>query len=156
MELNCNNNTKHMNYLILSLQLIIFLRQYRNKRMQMRLFMQVEKISDRLKKQSDRIKILEVIETSDTSRGKILYEQIMNNKPIITWTTKDEKIFISYIELIYPELTERILKIQRRNKLTNHRMLYLKGLKKTDQEVCAIMMLSPEGLRSMRNRTKSV
>lgn len=104
-----------MNYLILSLQLIIFLRQYRNKRMQMRLFMQVEKISDRLKKQSDRIKILEVIETSDTSRGKILYEQIMNNKPIITWTTKDEKIFISYIELIYPELTERILKIQRRN-----------------------------------------
>ena len=104
------------------------------------------------------IKILEVIETSDMSRGRLLYEQIINNNPILTWTSKDEKIFISYVELIYPELIDSIKRIQRRNKLTNHRMLYLllKGLKKTDEEVCTIMMLSPEGLRSMRNRTKSV
>ena len=99
-----------------------------------------------------------MIETSDMSRGRLLYEQIINNNPILTWTSKDEKIFISYVELIYPELIDSIKRIQRRNKLTNHRMLYLllKGLKKTDEEVCTIMMLSPEGLRSMRNRTKSV
>lgn len=118
----------------------------------------IEFLLSKLKEQSEKIKVLEILETSDTSQGRLLFEQINNNKSIINWTAREEEIFIFYMELTNYDMMSRIKKIQRREKITNHRMLYLilKELRKTDQEVCTIMMLSPEGLRTMRNRTKPV
>ena len=90
------------------------------------------------------------------SEGRMLYDCIMESKPIIRWSADDEKKFIEYYTATNYRTVDRLRKEPRKEKLTDHKLFYLllKEMGKTDKEVCDIMGLSDAGLRSIRNRTK--
>ena len=90
------------------------------------------------------------------SEGRMLYDSVMESKPIIRWSADDEKKFIEYYTATNYRTVDRLRKEPRKEKLTDHKLLYLllKEMGKTDKEVCDIMGLSDNGLRSIRNRTK--
>ena len=90
------------------------------------------------------------------SEGRMLYDSIMESKPIIRWSADDEKKFIEYYTATNYRTVDRLRKEPRKEKLTDHKLFYLllKEMGKTDKEVCDIMGLSDAGLRSIRNRTK--
>ena len=90
------------------------------------------------------------------SEGRMLYDSVMDSKPIIRWSADDERKFIEYYTATNYRTVDRLRKEPRKEKLTDHKLLYLllKEMGKTDKEVCDIMGLSDAGLRSIRNRTK--
>jgi len=90
------------------------------------------------------------------SEGRMLYDCIMESKPIVKWSADDERKFIEYYTATNYRTVDRLRKEPRKEKLTDHKLLYLllKEMGKTDKEVCDIMGLSDAGLRSIRNRTK--
>ena len=90
------------------------------------------------------------------SEGRMLYDCIMESKPIVKWSADDEKKFIEYFTATNYRLISHLRKEPRRENLTDHKLIYLllKEMGKTDKEVCDIMGLSDAGLRSIRNRTK--
>lgn len=92
------------------------------------------------------------------SEGRMLYDSVMESKPIVKWSADDEKKFIEYYTATNYRTVDRLRKEPRKEKLTVHKLLYLllKEMGKTDKEVCDIMGLSDNGLRSMRNRTKPI
>ena len=90
------------------------------------------------------------------SEGRMLYDCIMESKPIVKWSADDERKFIEYYTATNYRTVDKLRKEPRKEKLTDHKLLYLllKEMGKTDKEVCDIMGLSDAGLRSIRNRTK--
>ena len=92
------------------------------------------------------------------SEGRMLYDSIMEGRPIVKWSADDEKKFIEYFTATNYRLISRLRKEPRRENLTDHKLIYLllKEMGKTDKEVCDIMGLSDNGLRSMRKRTKPI
>ena len=90
------------------------------------------------------------------SEGRMLYDSVMDSKPIVKWSADDERKFIEYCTATNYRTVDRLRKEPRKEKLTDHRLIYLllKEMGKSDKEVCDIMGLSDNGLRSMRNRTK--
>lgn len=90
------------------------------------------------------------------SEGRMLYDSIMEGRPIVKWSADDEKKFIEYFTATNYRLISHLRKEPRRENLTDHKLIYLllKEMGKTDKEVCDIMGLSDAGLRSIRNRTK--
>ena len=88
--------------------------------------------------------------------GKRLYDQIMEGQTTLEWTNKDEEYFNKYYAATNYQSYNRIRKVKRVTKLSAHNMFYLilKDMGKSDEEVKRIMVLSPEGLRSIRSRTK--
>ena len=91
-------------------------------------------------------------------KGRLYYDRIMEGGTIVEWNRNEDKYFVSYYEAINYQSYNRIKKIKRASKPTPHNMLYLilKEMGKDDKEVMRIMGLSPEGLRSIRMRTKPV
>lgn len=91
-------------------------------------------------------------------KGRLYYDRIMEGGTIVEWNRNEDKYFVSYYEAINYQTYNRIKKIKRASKPTPHNMLYLilKEMGKDDKEVMRIMGLSPEGLRSIRMRTKPV
>ena len=90
------------------------------------------------------------------SEGRMLYDSIMEGRPIVKWSADDERKFIEYFTATNYRLISHLRKEPRRENLTDHKLIYLllKEMGKTDKEVCDIMGLSDAGLRSIRNRTK--
>ena len=88
--------------------------------------------------------------------GKMLYDQIMEGKTAVNWTNKEEEYFNKYYAATHYQSYNRLRKVKRVTKLSAHNMFYLilKDMGKSDEEVKRIMVLSPEGLRSIRSRTK--
>ena len=88
--------------------------------------------------------------------GKMLYDQIMEGKTALNWSYREEEYFNKYYAAIHYQSYNRIRKVKRVTKLSAHNMFYLilKEMGKSDEEVKHIMVLSPEGLRSIRSRTK--
>ena len=88
--------------------------------------------------------------------GKMLYDQIMEGKTAVNWTNKEEEYFNKYYASTHYQSYNRLRKVKRVTKLSAHNMFYLilKDMGKSDEEVKRIMVLSPEGLRSIRSRTK--
>ena len=88
--------------------------------------------------------------------GKRLYDQIMEGQTTLEWTNKDEEYFNKYYAATNYQSYNRIRKVKRVTKLSPHNMFYLilKEMGKSDEEIKRIMVLSPEGLRSIRSRTK--
>lgn len=88
--------------------------------------------------------------------GKMLYDQIMEGKTALNWSYREEEYFNKYYAAIHYQSYNRIRKVKRVTKLSAHNMFYLilKEMGKSDEEVKRIMVLSPEGLRSIRSRTK--
>lgn len=88
--------------------------------------------------------------------GKMLYDQIMEGQTALNWTNKEEEYFNKYYAAIHYQNYNRLRKVKRVTKLSAHNMFYLilKEMGKSDDEIRRIMVLSPEGLRSLRSRTK--
>ena len=88
--------------------------------------------------------------------GKMLYDQIMEGKTALNWSYREEEYFNKYYAAIHYQSYNRIRKVKRVTKLSAHNMFYLilKEMGKSDEEVKRIMILSPEGLRSIRSRTR--
>lgn len=88
--------------------------------------------------------------------GKMLYDQIMEGKTALNWSYREEEYFNKYYAATNYQSYNRIRKVKRVTKLSAHNMFYLilKEMGKSDEEVKRIMVLSPEGLRSIRSRTR--
>ncbi len=88
--------------------------------------------------------------------GKMLYDQIMEGQTTVEWTNKEEEYFNKYYAATHYQSYNRIRKVKRVTKLSAHNMFYLilKEMGKSDEEIKRIMVLSPEGLRTIRSRTK--
>lgn len=88
--------------------------------------------------------------------GKMLYDQIMEGKTALNWSYKEEEYFNKYYAATHYQSFNRLRKVKRVTKLSAYNMFYLilKEMGKSDEEVKRIMVLSPEGLRSIRSRTK--
>lgn len=110
---------------------------------------QIEMLSDEIRRIMDE-------KSPRLSEGRMLYDSIMEGRPIVKWSADDEKKFIEYFTATNYRLISHLRKEPRRENLTDHKLIYLllKEMGKTDKEVCEIMGLSDAGLRSIRNRTK--
>lgn len=86
----------------------------------------------------------------------MLYDHIMGGGTAINWNYKEETLFNNYYAATNYQKYNRLRKVERNAKLSAHNMFYLilKDLGKDDDEIRRIMALSPEGLRTIRNRTK--
>ena len=109
-----------------------------------------------IKKLNQSIKKLLNEEAPKLKEGKMLYDQIMEGKTALYWSHKEEECFNKYYAATHYQSFNRLRKVKRATKLSAHNMFYLilKDMGKSDDEVRRIMALSPEGLRSIRNRTK--
>lgn len=90
--------------------------------------------------------------------GRELYDSIMAGGTAIEWHRKEEELFNNYYSCINYSSYIKLKKVKRKSNLSPHNMFYLilKDLGKSDDEIRRIMALSPEGLRSLRNRTKPI
>ncbi len=95
-------------------------------------------------------------ESPKLKQGRMLYDHIMEGGKANLWSHKEESLFNNYYGAINYQTYNRLRKVERRTKLSAHNMFYLilKEMGKDDEEIKRIMALSPEGLRSLRNRTK--
>ena len=90
--------------------------------------------------------------------GRELYDSIMTGGTAVEWHSKEEDLFNNYYSCINYSSYIKLKKVNRKSNLSPHNMFYLilKDLGKSDDEIRRIMALSPEGLRSLRNRTKPI
>lgn len=91
-------------------------------------------------------------------QGRMLYDHIIEGGTIKLWSSKEEDLFNKYYAATHYQSYNRLRKVKRVTKLSAHNLFYLilKEMGKSDEEVRRIMGLSPEGLRSLRSRTKPV
>ena len=97
-------------------------------------------------------------ESPKLKQGRMLYDHIMEGGKANLWSSKEEGLFNNYYGAINYQAYNRLRKVERKTKMSAHNMFYLilKEMGKDDEEVKRIMALSPEGLRSLRNRTKPI
>ena len=95
-------------------------------------------------------------EAPKLKEGKMLYDQILEGKTTLNWSYKEEEYFNKYYAATHYQSFNRLRKVKRATKLSAHNLFYLilKEMGKSDEEVKRIMVLSPEGLRSIRSRTR--
>lgn len=91
-------------------------------------------------------------------KGRVLYDIIMDGGTILRWDRSDDIYFVTYYEAINYKFSNRIKKTKRVARLTPHNTIYLilKDMGKDDNEIMRIMVLTPEGLRSIRMRTRPI
>jgi hypothetical protein len=91
-------------------------------------------------------------------KGKMLYDHIMEGKTAVEWKNKEEVLFNYYYAAINYRKYNRIIKVERIAKLSAHNLFFLilNEMGKTEDEIRAIMALSPEGLRTIKHRTKPI
>lgn len=91
-------------------------------------------------------------------KGRVLYDIIMDGGTILKWDRSDDIYFVTYYEAINYKFSNRIRKTKRVARLTPHNTIYLilKDMGIDDNEIMRIMVLTPEGLRSIRMRTKPI
>lgn len=119
----------------------------------------VRNAEDAIEKYNKDIKKLLDDKAPRLNHGRLLYDQIMNGGTTSGWNTKDDSNFVYYFSSINYEAYRNIIKVKRASDLTNHNKVYLilkEALQKEDNEVRKIMGISPEGLRSIRMRTKPI
>lgn len=109
-----------------------------------------------IKKLNLSIKKLLNEEAPKLKKGKMLFDKIMEGETALNWSCKDEEYFNKYYAATHYQNFNRLRKVKRTTKLSAHNLFYLilKDMGKSDDEVRRIMVLSPEGLRSLRSRTK--
>ncbi|MBP5714403.1 MAG: hypothetical protein J6X07_06870 [Prevotella sp.] len=97
-------------------------------------------------------------ESPKLKKGRMLYDRILNGETTSKWTSKDQALFNNYYGAINYRTYNRLRKVKRVTKLNAHNMFYLilKEMFKDDKEVMRILGISPEGLRSLRSRTKPI
>ena len=90
--------------------------------------------------------------------GRELYDSIMSGGTAVEWHSKEEDLFNNYYSCVNYSGYIKLKKVKRKSNLSPHNLFYLilKDMGKSDDEIRRIMALSPEGLRSLRNRTKPI
>ena len=90
--------------------------------------------------------------------GRILYDRIMDGDHAGDWSREEQDLFNYYYAATNYHRWNRLKKVKRVKETNPHNMFYLilKDMGKSDEEVKRIMVLSQEGLRSMRSRTKPI
>ena len=90
--------------------------------------------------------------------GRELYDSIMTGGTAVEWHSKEENLFNNYYSCVNYSGFVKLKKVKRKSNLSPHNLFYLilKDMGKSDDEIRRIMALSPEGLRSLRNRTKPI
>lgn len=90
--------------------------------------------------------------------GRELYDSIMSGETAVEWHSKEENLFNNYYSCVNYSGYIKLKKVKRKSNLSPHNLFYLilKDMGKSDDEIRRIMALSPEGLRSLRNRTKPI
>ena len=86
------------------------------------------------------------------NRGQKLYNDIINNESMIRWSKEDYELFIDYFDVINHPIVKKLRK--EHHKLTPRTLAFLLlcSMGKSDEDIRQIMVLSPEGLRSIRFR----
>ena len=81
---------------------------------------------------------------------------VEDGETISSWGFKETTAFNTYYAATHYRSYSQIMKVERTTKLSAHNLFYLilKDMGKSDEEVRRIMGISPEGLRSLRSRTK--
>ncbi len=95
-------------------------------------------------------------EAPKLKQGKMLYDEIAEGRTIVNWHSREKELFNNYYAAVNYQSYNRLKKVKRATPLSAHNMFYLilKEMGYSDEEVRRIMGLSPEGLRSLRSRTK--
>lgn len=90
--------------------------------------------------------------------ARMLYDYIEDGGNAGTWSYEEQGLYNYYYEITKYHRWNRLRKVKRVNNLNPHYMFYLilKDMGKSDEEVKRILVLSQEGLRSIRNRTKPI
>lgn len=117
-----------------------------------------ERAEKTIRKLNNKIRKLLDDESPKLKQGRMLYDHIMNGGTIYTWKNKEKKLFNNYYAAINYQVYNRLRNVERAYKYSEHNMFYLilKEMGKDDKEIMRIMGISPEGLRSLRSRTKPV
>lgn len=97
-------------------------------------------------------------ESPKLKKGRMLYDRILNGETTSDWSSKDQALFNNYYGAINYRTYNRLRKVKRATKLNAHNMFYLimKEMYKDDKKVRRILGISPEGLRTLRSRTKPI
>ena len=97
-------------------------------------------------------------ESPKLKKGRMLYDRILNGETTSDWSSKDQALFNNYYGAINYRTYNRLRKVKRATKLNAHNMFYLimKEMYKDDEKVRRILGISPEGLRTLRSRTKPI
>lgn len=102
----------------------------------------------------DESKRLLGMEAQTIRRGMLLYDQLLRNEKVQTWTNADYETIVSFFEVSNPDAMKEILK--KYGRPTSRSMLYLilVDMGKTNDEICGIMSLNGSSLRSLKHRLR--
>ena len=111
----------------------------------------LEAVKEKVEEESRRLLGKEV---QAIRRGIQLYEQLMNNEKVQTWTGTDYDAITSFFEVSHPDAMKEIR--QKYGCPTTRSMLYLilVNMGKTNEEICGIMSLNSSSLRSLTFRLR--
>ena len=111
----------------------------------------LEEVKEKLEEESRRLLGKEV---QTIRRGIQLYDQLMNNGKVQTWTGTDYDAITSFFEVSHPDAMKEIR--QKYGCPTTRSMLYLilVNMGKTNEEICGIMSLSSSSLRTINYRLR--
>ena len=117
---------------------------------------QLEESGNDVKEEIDHLKrkITELTESGNqrTVRGILLYNKLKAGDTMVEWTKDDYNIFIEYYNAIDHDTIKKYRKMYKNITPRNLVFLLLYDWGKSDDEICKMMALSPEGMRSMRFR----
>ena len=93
-------------------------------------------------------------EVQTIRRGIQLYEQLMNNEKVQTWSSADYEAITSFFEVSHSDAMKEIR--QKYGRPTSRNMLYLilVNMGKTNEDICAIMSLNSSSLRTINYRLR--
>ena len=91
------------------------------------------------------------------SKGRMLYDDVVENKGKDKWKKDDIEAFLEYYTATNYKTVERIRKTPREEPLTDYRLLFLilVEMGKSDYEIMQILSITKETLRTHRYRTRA-
>ena len=103
-----------------------------------------------------RKRITDIVEKSSPilNRGKILYDDVLQNKTTVSWGKDDYKCFVEYYKALHIKEFESIEKRYKNKHLTLRNMLFLilNEMGKDNNAISQIMGISPHSLRVIKHR----
>ena len=88
----------------------------------------------------------------EVRQGILLYESLNKNEKVMTWTPEDYEAFISYYETAHYQVMRSLR--QKYGEITHRNMLYLilVEMGKSKDDICQIMSLDKQSIRSIKFR----
>ncbi len=103
-----------------------------------------------------RKRITDIVEKSSPilNRGKILYDDVLQNKTTVSWGKDDYKCFVEYYKALHIKEFESIEKRYKNKHLTLRNMLFLilNEMGKDNNAISQILGISPHSLRVIKHR----